>query len=184
MSLNVVECRSSKTCLICKKKQHTSISDKSSSTSIEPLLTTTESNVIYPAAIVKINRVKCRFLLDTGSGSSYTLGLLNCLKINPTRKEIKTIETLTNLTTKNIKIYYVKIQDVDEKYSFKTELNKLEREVLLTLPIPKYSKTLKNYPHIREVRINDTDEKEELPLHFILMASDFAKIKIEKSPGL
>ena len=179
------DCRSWKTCLICKKKQHTSISDKSSSTSIEPLLTTTENNVIYPAATVKINRVKCCALLDTGSGSSYTLeGLLNCLKINPTRKEIKTIKTLTNLNTKKIKIYSVKMQDVDEKYSFNTELNKLEREVSLTLPIPKYSKTLKNYPHIREVRINDTDEKEQLPLHFVLMASDFAKIKIVKSPGV
>ena len=105
------------------------------------------------------------------------------MKINPTRKEIKTIKTLTNLNTKKIKIYSVKIQDVDEKYSFNTELNKLEREVLLTLPIPKYSKTLKNYPNIREVRINDTDEKEQLPLHFVLMASDLLKLKSLKVQG-
>ena len=95
------DCRSSKTCLICKNKHYTSICHKSSSTSTEPLLTATENNVIYPVAIVKINGVKCRILLDTGSGSSYAAeGLLDYLKINPTRKEIKTIETLTNLTTK------------------------------------------------------------------------------------
>ena len=46
----------------------------------------------------------------------------------PNQKEIKTMETLTNLTTKKLKIYSVKIQDVNEKYSFNTELNKLERE--------------------------------------------------------
>ena len=30
--------------------------------------------------------------------------------------------------------------------------------------------------------MNDTDEKEQLPAHIILGASDFAKIKMEKSP--
>ena len=111
------------------------------STSTEPILTTTKNHVIYPVAIVKVNGVKCRVLLDTGSGSSYTSdGLLDYLKINPTRKEIKTIETFTNLTTKKLKIYSVKIQDVNKKLSFNTELNKLERDVLLTLPNLKYSR--------------------------------------------
>ena len=82
-------------CLICKNKHHTSICDKSLSTSAEPLLTTTENNVIYPVAIVKINGVKCQALLDRGSGSSYASeNLLDYLKINPTRKEIKTNKTL------------------------------------------------------------------------------------------
>ena len=122
--------RSSKTCQICKNKHHTSICDKSWSTSTEPLLNTTENNAIYPVAIVKAKGVKCRTLLDIGSGSSCASeGLLDCLEINPTRKEIKTMETLPNLTTKKLKIYSVKIQDVNEKYSFNTELNKLEREV-------------------------------------------------------
>ena len=30
--------------------------------------------------------------------------------------------------------------------------------------------------------MNDTDKKEQLPVHVILRASDFAKIKLEKSP--
>ena len=45
--------RSSKTFLICKNKHHSSICDKSSSTSAERLLTATENNVIYPVAIAK-----------------------------------------------------------------------------------------------------------------------------------
>ena len=119
-----------------------------------------KNNVIYPVAIVKINGVKCRALLDTGSGSSYASeDLLDYLTINPARTEIKTIETLTNLTTKKRKIYSVKIQDINEKYNFITELNKLEREVLLTLPNPKYSEIMKNYPHLKEVHMNDTDKK-------------------------
>ena len=129
------------------------------STSTEPILTTTKNHVIYPVAIVKVNGVKCRALLDTVSGSSYTSdGLLDYLKINPTRKEIKTIETFTNLTTKKLKIYSVKIQDVNKKLSFNTELNKLERDVLLTLPNLKYSRTLKKYPHLKEVQMNDKEK--------------------------
>ena len=65
------------------------------STSAQPLLTTTENNVIYPVAIVKTKGVKCQALLDTGCGSSYASeNLLDYLKINPTRKEIKTNKTL------------------------------------------------------------------------------------------
>ena len=41
---------------------------------------------------------------------------------------------------------------------------------------------MKKYPHLKKVRINDTDKKEQLPVHIILGASDFAKIKIEKVP--
>ena len=35
------------------------------------MLVTTETNVTNPVAIIKVNGVKCRALLDTGSGSSY-----------------------------------------------------------------------------------------------------------------
>ena len=86
------------------------------STSTELLLTTTKNNVIYQVSARKINGAECRALLDTDSGSSYASeGLLDYLKINPTRKEIKTIETLTNSTSKKLKIYSVKIQDKNEK---------------------------------------------------------------------
>ena len=130
-----------------------------------------------------MNGVKCCALLDMRSGSSYVSeGFLDYLEINQIRKEIKTIQTLANLTAKKLKFYSVKIQDVDEEYSFNTESNKLDREVLLTLPNPKYSKILKKYPHLKDVHMNDTDEKEQLPVHIILGASDFAKIKLEKSP--
>ena len=63
------ECRSAKSCLKCKRKHHTSICDKLAGSKSEPMLVTTEANVTYPVAIIKVNSVKCRALLDTGSGS-------------------------------------------------------------------------------------------------------------------
>ena len=74
------------------------------------MLTSTESSVIYPVAIINVNGIKCRVLLDTGSGSSYASEVvIERLKINPIRKEHKNIETLSNATTKKIKIYPAKM---------------------------------------------------------------------------
>ena len=65
------ECCSAKTYLTCKNKQSTSICDKLADSKSDPILETTETNVTYQVAIIKVNGVKCRVLLDTGSGSSY-----------------------------------------------------------------------------------------------------------------
>ena len=96
------------------------------------MLVTTETNVTYPVAIIKVNGVKCRALLDTGSGSSYiSQSFIDLHKINPVKKEYETIKTITNSTTKKLKIYNLKVENLDENLSFQTELNKLEREVVL-----------------------------------------------------
>ena len=100
------ECRRAKTCLKCKNKHHTSICDKLAESKSEQMLVSTEANVTYPVAIINVNGVKCRALSDTGSGSSYISELfIDLLKINPVRREYKTIETLTNSTSKKLKIY-------------------------------------------------------------------------------
>ena len=62
------------------------------------MLASTESSVIYPLTIINVNGIKCRALLDTGSESSHASeAIIDLLKINPVRKDYKTIETLTNL---------------------------------------------------------------------------------------
>ena len=143
------------------------------------MLVTTKANVTYPVAIIKVNDVKFRALLDTGSGSLYiSESLIDLLKINPVRKEYKTIETLTNSTTKKLKIYNLKVENLDENFSFQTELNKLEREVLITLPNPKYNEMIESYDHLEGIKMNERDTKPELPVHVILGASDYVKTKM------
>ena len=143
---------------------------------------TTEANETYPE-VIKVNGVQFRTPLDTGSGSSYiSESFIDLLKINPVRKEYKTIETLTNSTTKKLKIYNLKVENLDENFSFQTELNKLEREVLITLPNPKYNKMIETYDHLKGIKMNERDAKTELPVHVILGASDYVKIKMQKCP--
>ena len=74
---------------------------ESSDETSEPMLDSTEPSVIYLAVIINGNGIKCRALLNTGSGSSYASEpIIDPLKINPTRKEYKTIAALINSTTK------------------------------------------------------------------------------------
>ena len=118
------ECRSANTCLKCKNKDHTFICDRLADSKSEPMLVTIETSVTYPVAIIKVSGIKCRALFEISSGSSYILEpFIDLLKINPVRKKYKTIETLTNSTTKRLKIYNLKVENLDENFSFQTELN-------------------------------------------------------------
>ena len=175
-------CRA-KTCLKCINKHHTSICDKLADSKSEPMLVTTGANVTYPVAIIKVNGVKCRTLLDTGLGSLYiSESFIDLIKINPIRKENKTIETLTNSTTKKLKMNDLKVENLDENFSFQTEQNKLERAVLITLPNPKYNEMIDTHDHLNSIKMSESDTKPELSIHVILGASDYVKIEMQICP--
>ena len=53
----------------------------------------------------------------------------------------------------------------------------MDRRELLTIPNPKYKEIVKSYPHLKGVVIDDPDEKPELPIHMVIGASGFTKIK-------
>ena len=64
----------------------------------------------------------------------------------------------------------------------KTEVTKVERGTLLSLDNLKYGEVLQKYTHLERVHMDDT--KAELPIHIILRASDYAKIKTENKPKI
>ena len=82
--------------------------------------------------------------------------------------------------TRKIKIYSVKIQDINCEFSFETKLNHLEKEVLLELPNPKYWDLQNIYVYLKDQQINDHDPRSELPAHVILGISDYKKIKTQE----
>ena len=49
-------------------------------------------------------------------------------------------------------------------FSFQTELNKLKRENVITLPNPKNNKMIDTYDHLKGIQMNDGDTKPELPI--------------------
>ena len=56
-------------------------------------------------------------------------------------------------------------------------LNGADKDELLLLKITNNTNDIKENPHLRGVKMIDTDEKVLLPTHAILRASDFALIK-------
>ena len=129
------DCRSNKTCANCKGKHHTSICEKTSNV----LLTINGNHVTYPLIIIDIECIKCRALIDTGVGASYTSStLIDRINKKPIRKQHKRIEAIMSSSTKSIPVYSVEIRDSDHEFKFQTEINKLEKSVLLELPNPEY----------------------------------------------
>ena len=157
---------------------HTSICDKN-----ENVLLTTNSNACtYLLVIVNIEGIKCRTLVDTGAGASYLSSTIISLinqKTNykPIRIESKRIETLVSSSIKNIPVYSIELKYINYDFSFKTEISKLEKSVILQLPNPHYREIQNNYQYLRYITFNDYDTKSELPIHMILGTSDYTKIK-------
>ena len=145
------------------------------------LLTTNTSLVTYPVLVIKAEGVKCRTLIDTGAGSSYASSkLINKVNKKPIRKETKRIETLMDSVVKKSEIYHFEIGDINQEFKIGIEINKLEKEVLLELPNPNYPEIQKSYNHLKDIIINDTVTKKELPVHVILGAGDYTKIKTQE----
>ena len=63
-----------------------------------------------------------------------------------------------------------------------TKVTKVDKRGLLSLPNPKYEGTISKFEHLREIVTEDTDEKEELPVHMIIETDEFSKIKTPTKP--
>ena len=113
------------------------------------MMAATEGSVIYPVVVVKVNNIPCRALLDTGAGSSYaSSALLGKLNLRRIRRETKRIELMMHSTTRKIDVFEIGINDVSGDFQFKAEVNKVERETLLSLPNPNYESILRQDQHL------------------------------------
>ena len=178
------ECKSRTACQKCQRRHHTSICEKTKA----QLLTTSDVGkgaVTYPVVVVEVNGIRCRALLDTGAGSSYaSAALIERLHIRPRRKELKRIEMMLGATNKVISVYNLTIDSIEGKFHLETEVTKVDRGELLTLNNPRYKEIIAKFPHLKEVKMDDVDEKPQLPVHLILGVSDYAKIKTESKPKI
>ena len=148
------------------------------------MLTTpfTNAAVVYPVVIVEVQGVKCRALVDTGPGSSYaSAGLLNHIKAEPTKSDVRDIEMLLGTTTRKVDIFHIGIQSVNGDFSLEADVTKIAKQQLLLLPNPRYDEVLEKYQHLDGVVIEDDDPKEQLPIHIILGVGEYAKMKTSSS---
>lgn len=175
------ECKSKINCQVCQKRHHTSICDKKQR---EPGMTAAnDQNVIHPVVVVQVEGIKCRALLDTGSSSNYMSStLVKLINKSPVRQEHKSIETLLGITNRKVDVYDVEISDTSKKFSMRSEVNAVEKNVLLSLPNPRYAKIISAKTHLNGVEMEDVATKDILPVHMILGTSAYSYIKTSEPP--
>ena len=174
-----VDCRCRVVCEVCQKKHHTSICDRLG----EQLMTATSAGktaVIHPVVVVKVQGVRCCALLDTGLGSSYaSAALLKLLKVRPYQRKVRQIEMMLGAVTKQVEIFQVQVSSTSGDFCLDTEVTKVDKSQLLSLENPRYEQCLAKYAHLKGIEMEDKDSKDIMPVHLILGASDYAKIKTE-----
>ena len=75
-----------------------------------------ESLVIHRVAVVNVNNIMCKALLETVARSSHaSTALLDRLKLKPIKKETKDIDMMMPSTTKKLEIYEVEKSELSEK---------------------------------------------------------------------
>ena len=103
----------------------------------QKLLTTPESEAIYPVVVVKANGITCRALLATGACSSYISSTLaRELRRTPILTDYKQIETMLHATNTFIDIYDVEITRTKGDFTINTEVSKVDRAELILMPNP------------------------------------------------
>ena len=179
------ECTSKQNCTKCGSRHHSSICDKSQEVASTMMLTTETQHVAYPVAVVKVNGIKCRALLDTGAGSSYaSASLINRLGIPAARVENRKIEMMVHTAVRKIQVYNLKITNLEEDFEMCADISKVDKDVLLSLENPKYEAMVNKYRHLSDLRLNDMDNKSELPVHLVLGTSEYSRIKTATKPRI
>ena len=175
------DCKSRQVCQNCGQRHHTSICDRRAQ-----LLTATCSShnaVMYPVVIVEVEGVKCRALLDTGAGSSYASAtLLDRVGARPGKRQVRRIEMMLGVATREVEITSVNVANLKGDFQLSVEVTRVEKPKLLELDNPKYNDIVERYTHLKRVEMDDSDTKTMLPVHLILGASEFAKIKTTQAP--
>ena len=81
-------------------------------------------------------------------------------------------------------VHNLSVNNLEGDFKLSIEVTKVDRNELLTLTNPRYRETLAKFPHLNGVKMLDNHKKPELPVHLILGASEYARIKTETKPKI
>ena len=91
---------------------------------------------------------------------------------------------LLGASTREVELATITISDLNGKFSMPVEVTKVDKGELLFLENPKYQELIARNPHLSGVVMNNVDTKSHLPVHIILGAGDYAKLKTESAPRI
>ena len=126
-------------------------------------------------------------MIDTGAGSSYICTeVITEQRLKPVRKERRCIEQMFGIMEKNVEIYNVKIESkAFEGFSLDVKCINAEKDVLTYLPNPNVRKLKQGFPRLRRLPFSEEETKGEMmPVHLILGAADYQRIRTTEPPVL
>jgi len=89
---------------------------------------------------------------------------------------------MLGVATREVEITSVNVANLKGDFQLSVEVTRVEKPKLLELDNPKYNDIIERYTHLEGVEMDDSDTKTMLPVHLILGASEFAKIKTTQAP--
>ena len=98
----------------------------------------------------------------------------------PIRTDYKQIETMLHTTNTSVYIFDVEITNINSDFTMNMEFSKVDRAELISMPNPHYKDIIQTYTHLEGVQTENNDNKEYLPGHVILEASEYANIKTKR----
>ncbi len=102
---------------------------------------------------------------------------MSLVKSEQKSSSVRQIAMLMGTTTKRLKTYDVHINSVNGDFSLHATVTEIAKPEILTLDNPHYDKVIEQHSYLQGVCMDDTDEKAQLPVHIILGANDFARIR-------
>ena len=178
-------CLSESSCQICSKRHHTSICDEKELKKGRLMSSRGGKGVIHPVVVIKVNGVKCRPLVDTGASSCYASAkLVDELKIKRHNVKYQKVEMLMATSTSRMETCKTTIASTSSDYELEVDFVKVEKATLLEVENPKYQRLIGTYSHLSGVKMDDTDTKSEPPIHAIIGAGVYAKIKTNSRPRI
>ena len=73
------------------------------------------------------------------------------------------------------------IKNLEDEFEFTTEINAVDKDVLLNVPNTDYGTMLTKYPHLTGIKMSENETKAILPIHVILGASDLLECATQNS---
>ena len=137
-----LKCRAS-LCSKCNRRHNVVICDEEKSTipskdetSEKAMTSIQQYGTMHSTALVDINGVSARIMVDTGSTRSHiSTDLIQKLNIMPFKRELCTMEQLYNVSIrKRVEIYKIKLRSLFSDFELEIEANNTEKDIITHRP--------------------------------------------------
>ena len=172
-------CKSKISCQNCQKRHHTSICPSSIEVGLTANVINSESTcVVHHVVIVQVKCIKFRALLDSGASNSFVSEtLVSLVGVKAVKTSTRQISTLMGATTTKMSQFDLSFEALKGGFVLNARATMIKNRELLLLDNPHLDKRIEAHQHLRDIEFEDQPTKGKLPVHIILGANEYAKIR-------